>query len=213
MTAFSQACKRLHSSSIQSFAIWIAPIGRSNDNHEHRDRFKALLQRFFEWNLSDILQKRRTLPDWILNVQQHERGPMPQTQSLQLSSKATVQQAGVILGQVCVLEGLENLVEKPARNTRNAKASWSRWQVYIQKLLWGRREKERNLYHYHCGLFTSEANKSAHIDHVTVVQRLDVHRINSCPVERCHNNLVSSPRDNSTLWTTETKCRKKKRLK
>ena len=46
---------------------------------------------------------------------------MPQTQSLQLSSKATVQQAGVILGQVCVLEGLENLVDRPARNTRNAK--------------------------------------------------------------------------------------------
>ena len=126
MTAFSRACKRLHSSPIQSFVIWIALIG-SIDNHEHRDRFKALLQRLFEKSLSDILQKRRNLPDWILNVQQHERSPMPQTQSLQLSSKATVQQAGVILGQVCVLEGLENLVERPARNTRKAKASWRHW--------------------------------------------------------------------------------------
>ena len=83
---------------------------------------KSAFPTVFEWNLSDILQERRILPDWILNVQQHKRSPMPQAQSLKLSSKATVQHAGVVLGQVRVLEGLENLIERPARNTRNAKA-------------------------------------------------------------------------------------------
>ena len=110
---------------------------------------------------------------------------MPQTQSLQLSSKATVQQASVILGQVCVLEGLENLVERPARNTRNAKACWSHWEVCIQKLLWGHREKDR------------EKPLPLSIIAASLLLRLDVQQINRCPVEKCHNNQVSSPRDNS----------------
>ena len=206
-------CKRLHSSPIQWFVILIAPIARSHGNHEHKDRLKVSFQRLFEWNLSDILQERRILPDWILNVQQHKRSPMPQAQSLKLSSKATVQHTGVVLGQVRVLEGLENLIERPARNTRNAKARWSHWElrVHTESFVKTQVKGKKNLDHYHCGHFTSEANNLAHIDHVTVIQRLDIQRINRKYYKKTYWGLHWIIL--STLNNLEQMSKKKKTLK
>lgn len=53
---------------------------------------------------------------------------MPQTQSLQLSSKPTVQHAGVFLGKMRVLKRLKDLIQMPAEEKTNKQAR----EIYSQ---------------------------------------------------------------------------------
>ena len=60
---------------------------------------------------------------------------MPQTQSLQLSSKPTVQHAGVFLGKMRVLKRLKDLIQMPAEEKTNKQAREIYSQITMQTSL------------------------------------------------------------------------------